>query len=849
MAEKKVSGKIKNKNSYPERDSSYDDFLAQYGQQLRRRSTQTVAEPVKKRTADSKESRCEAIDPHTTVNPAVEHQILTKRTGRILSDDTGFKAKSYHQRFELTPEMPELREEPVQEELTQIAFPGQQTMADMISENENENAAFPVDSLISESEEDPFTLAYKAFRNDSPLEFGKSEKLRAIARTAADDAGMEPESQLSFPAFDPLFRFPEEKASKRKIKIKKSDKKHKEANDEKQIFDIDEKDIVTGRSITENSENEQNEEAVTNKKTDRNHKFFDFLADSGASQEIEAPFEISSKNDIKTVLDSVATQSRIALIKSAALLILGIVSAVILFVLDSAQNVAYCILGTVFLLLGGIICIKDFADGIRDITKKKISVATGALLIYISALLQALTSFFASGENRILAPAILITLSAVTLPRFLLSNNSRLTVGLMASGNISIFRNASDSGIDGAVKAKFAGENNILRYSSQAAFATGLMKKLTNAVPKPFGLNAAYIIILFISLVAGIASAIISHSAMTGITGFTAMLTACLPVSYLFTASLMLYNTNNILAKNKSSLISYRCAEDVTKTKAVVFNAADIIEKSACSIHGVKAFGSIDPKEATLYCAAAINAGLSPLSEIMKQVTDQSDDEIPDADDVQVFSSLGIMATVNKKQVLLGSREFLKNNNVYVPEENYETKFLTGDRKLLYLAVDGSFTMLLIVSYHIKRSVSAFFKYLTANSVNLVIHSADPNITPEYIAKKCKIKPDTVFETGDAEGAYFLDKEKKTETALPADVFTDGKMSSISTLVRKAFLLTRGINILPFAVYILSAVSALLIIFPLFLGAESIIGSLYILIIRILSFAISYFIINYLRRE
>lgn len=849
MAEKKVSGKTK--NSFSERDSSYDDFLAQYGQQLRKRSTKTVAEPVKKRVNDSEESRCEAINPHTTVNPAIEHQILTKRTGKILSDDTGFKAKSYNQRFELTPEMPELREENVQEELSQTVFPGQQTMADMLSDNENENAAFPVDSQISESEEDPFMLAYKAFRTDSPLnlKFGKSEKLRAIARTAADDAGMEPESQLSFPAFDPLFKFPEEKNSKRKIKIKKTEKNKKEETKENQIFDIDEKDIVTGRNIPEADASVTENETAPEEKTGKNNNFFDFLADGGTAQEIEAPFEISGKNEIKGVLTTLASQSRIALLKSIALLILGTVLAVTFFVLDQNRYLIQSILGTVFLLLGGIICIKDFADGIRDLMKKKISVTSGVMFIYAAALIQALVSFFSYGEYRILAPAALISLSAATIPKFLLSNNSRLTAGMFASGSVSIFRNASDGGIDGAVKAKFAGENGILRYSSETVFATGLMKKLTNAVPKPFGLNVSYLLILVLALVAGISSAFISKSAMAGITGFTAMLTACMPISYLSAASLMLYNTNSALTKNKSSLISYRCAEDLTKTKAVIFNASDIIEKSACSIHGVKAFGTIDPKEATLYCASVINAGLSPLSSIMKQVTDQSDDEIPEGENTQVFSSLGIMATVNKKQVLLGSREFLKSNGVYIPDENYEAKFLTGDRKLLYLAVDGKFTMLLIVSYHIKRSVSAFFKHLTANGIKLVIHSADPNINPEYIAKKCKLKPDNVFETGDAEGSYFLDKEKKTETALPADVFTDGKISSISTLVRSAFSLTKSINLLPFAVYILSAISALLIICGLFLGSAEAIGNLYVLILRIASFLISFFAVKIIAKQ
>lgn len=839
MAEKKVSGKTKNKDNKPSRDSSYDDFLAQYGSELRKRSTRTVAEPVKKKENSlAEESRCGEIDPHTTVNPATDHQIFTKRTDRILSDDTGFKAKSYTQRFELTPEMPELRDDTTQEELTVSAISGQQTMADMMSGNEEDDISVPIEGQITNDDQDPFTAAYLAFRNDSAPVFGKSEKLRAIARTAAEDAGMEPESQLSFPAFDPLFKIPERKTDKKKFHIRKKEKK------EKQIFDIDEKDIVT-KSVQEENEQDGPESAAeeTTIAEDKRNKFFDFLADSQVSQEADAPFEIGSKNEIRSVLNTLTSQSRTALIKSGVLFVLGIILMIILFALDNGKSALHSALSLIFLLMGGAVCVKDLTEGIKDTAKKKITLNSGVMLIYISALLQTLISFasassVADGIN-ILAPAALISMTAVTIPKFLLSNNSKLTAGMFTSGSVSVFRTASDGGIDGVISEKITGGKGQLRYSTDTLFATGLMKKLTNAVPKPFGSNAAYVMIFAFALIAGIASGFISSSVMSGITAFTAMIITCLPVSYVFTAAVLLYNTNNALSKNKSSLISYRCASDVTETKAIVFSTSDIIEKSACSIHGVKAFGHADPQKATLYCAAAINAGLSPLSDIMKQVTDQSETDVPTAHNVEIFSLKGIKATVENSTVLLGNREFLADNGIYIPDENYEEKFITGDRKLLYFAMDGRFTMLLIVSYHIKRNVAAFFKYLTANDIKIVIHSSDPNITSAYIVKKCKLSENTVLETDDAEAAYFMDKSSRTESALPADVFTDGSMVALSGLIRNAFTLGKAINILPFIIYILSAICAVLIIAPVFLGSVASVGNAYIIIMRVVSFAIS----------
>ncbi len=835
MAERKVSARNK-KNNSPVRDNSYDEFISLYGSRLRKTDTKTVAEPVKRKHGETPlESRCEEINPHMTRNPATEHQISTKRSGRMFSDDSGFKAESYNKRFELTPEMPEIVETGESEDLTGNSLPGQQTMADLIEQSGLTDVCIPVEAQIEDEDYDPFAQAYKEFREKAPLSFGKSEKLRAIARTAADDAGMEPDSQLSFPAFDPLFKFPEEENAKKKHKKIKS--KRKTEKEQKQTFDIDEKDIVTTR-VKEEPAKEEEKPAEEDKK--RDSKFFDLLSDKEFRQDIEPLFEINNKSEIHSVLQKLSAQGRSALIKTGALFVLGIILFLTVALTGRESVSLNAGLSFAFLLISAGLCIKEIIEGVKDIIKLKITLSSTAVIFILTAMIQIIVASITKNTTmQIITPCVILSLTSVTAPKLLLTNNARLTSGLMSADSFSILKNASDGGIDGVVKEKFAGSDGQLRYSASTHFATGLIKKLTNAVPKAFGTNAVCFVLFILALIASVASSVISSDATVGATAFCAIIITTLPTTYTFTAALFLYNTNNDLAKKKASIISYRCASELTETKAVVFNASEIIEQSACSIHGVKAFGHTDPQNASLCCAAAINAAHSPLMNIMKQITEQSDVEIPEAESFEIFSSGGIKAVVNGTDVLLGSRDFLEDNGIYIPKENYEEKFLSGDRKLLYLATDGKFSMLLIVSYHIKRSVAAFFKNLAANGIKIIIYSADPNITPEYIQHKCKLPAETVFETGPAEASYFTDKNLKTESALPADAFSDGNIDSVAYLFRKAFRLNKAIYTLPFVNYIMSALCALLIICPLFLGGAAILGNLYILILKTVSFAVS----------
>jgi Ca2+/Na+ antiporter len=96
-----------------------------------------------------------------------------------------------------------------------------------------------------------------------------------------------------------------------------------------------------------------------------------------------------------------------------------------------------------------------------------------------------------------------------------------------------------------------------------------------------------------------------------------------------------------------ASIISYKSAQDVAETNAVIFNDCDIIEASSCSIHGARFFGSTDPKMVSLCCAAVMNSTDMPLFEIMKGIIEQGDDEIKTMSPVlSVICIIGGLAAV-----------------------------------------------------------------------------------------------------------------------------------------------------------------------------------------------------------
>lgn len=858
MAEKKVGGKDKRAKRKDEREKKpknntdekeYKDFLDKHSGELRRRTTTSVPEIKRNSRSDSDsdrtESRCGEINPYTTVNPVLQRQIFTKRSGKTLSDDAEFKTETYNSRFELKSKMPDAPQESENsEELYEQSLPGQQTMAEFIaSSDSSENISAPLESNIS-SDDNPFEKAYQSVKNGRGALPGKSEKLKAIARTAADDEAMSADGQLAFPEFDPLFKFPDGESIKKK-RTKKAKKNSKKKHTEEKPFDIDEKDIVTSRA-----EPQPEGDAVKNKKTKEKDKkgngFFDILTDSEDVKEENPDFEIIKKSDIRPVSEKLRKIGRISIVKTCLLIFIGIslLIALSVFGSDDAVNTPIFLIYNIFCLaLSSIICVKEISSGFKDLIRLRFSPEAGCVIIMISSLVQLLSLYFsdeAAGALTVLSPAAVLSLTVLTLPKIVFSNNSRLTIGMFAGSNIlTALKSAADSGIEGSVREAYAENGESVRYPQKTMFESGLMQRLNSAVPRPFAGNAAYIFFILLSLIAGVSYGILSSSFSSGITAFTSLVTVCLPTSYIVSAALILFGKNNSLSENKSSLISYRCANEITKTKAMIFDASAVTEQESCSIHGIKTFGRTDPKKATLCCASLIKAGKSPLEYIMDQVLSENDETAPEADDVEVKKHSGISGTVENDRVLLGTHEFLAENNVFVPDNDFEEKFAVGDRRLLYLAVNGEFCMLLTVSYHIKRSVAAFFKYLSKKGVKLIIYSSDPNITSSYIEKKCRLDSGSVSEMTDAQSSYFRDKQQKTETSVSAEPFTDGSLSSAFTLFKSAYALTGIKNFLPMLIYALSAVSAVITALLIFSGCLAVINNWYIIILKTICFAAS----------
>lgn len=82
------------------------------------------------------------------------------------------------------------------------------------------------------------------------------------------------------------------------------------------------------------------------------------------------------------------------------------------------------------------------------------------------------------------------------------------------------------------------------------------------------------------------------------------------------------------------------------------------------------------------------------------------------------------------KSVIISDRTILMNHGITPPERDEVVKYTVGGKKPLFVAVDGTLIVMLLLVYKADKRRKINFTRLEENDISLIVRSTDPNITP-----------------------------------------------------------------------------------------------------------------------
>lgn len=197
-----------------------------------------------------------------------------------------------------------------------------------------------------------------------------------------------------------------------------------------------------------------------------------------------------------------------------------------------------------------------------------------------------------------------------------------------------------------------------------------------------------------------------------------------------------LYLENRKLNSEGGMIAGYDAALECSEAVAASVDSADLFDRAACEMHGMKDFHTVRIDDVLLYAVAIVLKSGGPLTDVFNRIIGGSTELLPPVRDMIYEDRLGLSATIYNQRVLLGNRNLLTHHNIEVPLKSEEDKVKRNGRKILYIAIDSQVAAMFVFNYAEDASLKDSINEMADNGFSLVVRTDDPNVTDELIAAR-----------------------------------------------------------------------------------------------------------------
>ncbi len=296
----------------------------------------------------------------------------------------------------------------------------------------------------------------------------------------------------------------------------------------------------------------------------------------------------------------------------------------------------------------------------------------------------------------------------------------------------------------------------VVEASSKESDADGSVGKLF------IGAAAAALLIALISAVWRGASFGVAFSV------FTAALCAGTPLMSVFVTVLPLTRINRRLNRKGGAILNFDAAVGIADANGVVVSDTDVFPDKSIILHGLSLFNNAPMDGVIADTVSVLNAAGGALGRVFDgSVADKA--ILREIDSIEYIDEMGVVCRSQGRELLLGSRDFMKAYQIPVPPATYEDKVSGGDRHVFYLASDMQLCAMYVVTYGVADVAKRRLRRAEDAGLTLLIATKDTNVTKEILSNRMKLSNATV-KVISARALDRLERKYKKAKSLPAGV-------------------------------------------------------------------------------
>ena len=456
---------------------------------------------------------------------------------------------------------------------------------------------------------------------------------------------------------------------------------------------------------------------------------------------------------------------------------------------ETAGAVGYTILSLVLLLVAIGFCAKTILNGLKALFEFRANSDSAAAVACVAVFVQTLCTLFAPAALSMgkihlyagIAAGILFlnTVGKLTMLRRIHSN-FRFVSSREQKYAVRVFDDYNTS-------LKMAGSSVIsqpaIAYQQKAGFLKRFLQISYEPDPAETSSQILAPVGLISSLLLCVVALVITKDASLAITALAASCCVCVAVMNMLAVNLPVSRLSHRLRRRGAMVSGYEGIKRMSAVNAVLVDSTELFPRGTVVLNGVKPFKQEGLEEAVLAAGTLVQQLGGPLCGVFEQVFSEHEGELPEVEKAAFEAGNGVVGTVDGKEVLIGSRTLLTAHGVEAPEQNVESQYTTGSRQILYVAMGGELYAMFILTYNADRKKKAELQNMEMNGVSLILRSADPNLTPQFISRLFGIDATAVNVIGAGQDGPADHLVNDTADRVDAYAATKGRVESMMSLV------------------------------------------------------------------
>ena len=439
----------------------------------------------------------------------------------------------------------------------------------------------------------------------------------------------------------------------------------------------------------------------------------------------------------------------------------------------------------VLLLASFYLAFPHILSGVKALANGRVTGGAVGGLTFILALVQTILSFFNKSPEG--ASGMFYCAAAIFALLMTAENSSRGTARVMQnflfctakrkSGLYGIRAIESEKDAFEVGRALKMGNPDIL-YSGRVEFPADFIKNSEANSPADSCIKRSLIISSAVSVLLAVISGIITKDIFQAFGVLTGAFCLTSPCAIELALMIPLYLENRKLNSEGGMIAGYDAALECSEAVAASVDSADLFDRAACEMHGMKDFHTVRIDDVLLYAVAIVLKSGGPLTDVFNRIIGGSTELLPPVRDMIYEDRLGLSATIYNQRVLLGNRNLLTHHNIEVPLKSEEDKVKRNGRKILYIAIDSQVAAMFVFNYAEDASLKDSINEMADNGFSLVVRTDDPNVTDELIAARFGIAQKDIKMTLSHGARIFSAYRDSVVDSAPAKVMHDGSARS-----------------------------------------------------------------------